>query len=36
MKSRQEVRQAVCPEPTKEAKIQFVFRGVRRAGGARG
>ena len=27
MKSRQEVRQAVCPEPTKEAKIQFLFRG---------
>ena len=26
MKSRQEVRQAVCPEPTKEAKIQFLFR----------
>ena len=27
MKSRQEVRQAVCPEPTKEAMIQFLFRG---------
>ena len=27
MKSRQEVRQAVCPEPTKEAKVQFLFRG---------
>ena len=27
MKSQQEVRQAVCPEPTKEAKIQFLFRG---------
>ena len=27
MKSRQEVRQAVCPEPTKEAQIQFLFRG---------
>ena len=26
-KSRQEVRQAVCPEPTKEAMIQFLFRG---------
>ena len=27
MKSRQEVRQAVCLEPTKEVKIQFLFRG---------
>ena len=25
--SRQEVRQAVRPEPTKEATIQFLFRG---------
>ena len=24
--SRQEVRQAVCPEPTKEAKVRFLFR----------
>ena len=32
MKSRQEVRQAVCPESTKEAQIQFLFR---RSGGLR-
>ena len=25
---RQEVRQAVCPEPTKEVKVRFLFRGA--------
>ena len=33
MKSRQEVRQAVCPEPTKEAKIQFLWLGVQEVDG---
>ena len=30
--SRQEVRQAVCPEPTKEAKVRFLFRESGRLG----
>ena len=29
----QEVQQAVCPEPTKEAKVRFLFRGSGRLGG---
>ena len=36
MKSRQEVRQAVCPEPTKEAMVQFSLQGDRRTGGTKG
>ena len=30
--ARQEVQQAVCPEPTKEAKVRFLFRGSGRLG----
>ena len=30
--ARQEVQQAVCPEPTKEAKVRFLFRESGRLG----